>query len=333
MKRLLLILMVSTMNLVSFQDEKPFLNQEGQMHMKTFYENKKVLVTGGCGFIGSHVAEKLIELGAQVTIIDDLSTGFSKNIEPFKQHITFLQKSIVDKAACNEAVAGNDIIFHLAACTSVPGSVADPQTCHEVNVDGMFNLLCAAREHNISRFVFSSTSAIYGPRETQCIETDHRNPISPYGATKLMGELYCTQFLLNYNLPCVMLRYFNVYGPRQNPNSQYAAVVAKFLQQLESDKPITIFGDGTQTRDFVSVEQVVQANLLVGMAPQEQVNGQVFNIGSGKSISILELAEKLKAQYPAYTQEIIFAPARDGDVMHTLSSIHKFSELATQQHN
>src|SRR5579872_537299 len=325
-------LMLSTifMNLQSFQDDKSLLNERMQMNIEKFYQGKKVLVTGGCGFIGSHLAEKLVALGAQVTIMDDLSTGFAKNIETIKDRVTFLRASIVDQAACEQAVAGNQLIFHLAACTSVPGSVADPVTCHKINVDGMFNLLNAARNHNIERFIFSSTSAIYGPRETACIESDHRNPISPYGATKLMGELYCTQFMLNFNLPCVMLRYFNVYGSRQNPNSQYAAAVAKFLQQLEANKPITIFGDGLQTRDFVSVDRVVEANLIVGMAPIEKVNGQVFNVATGSSISILSLAQKLKEQYPAYKEEILFLPARSGDVKHTMASVMKFNSLTQE---
>ncbi len=325
-------LMLSTifMNLQSFQDNKSLLNERMQMNIEKFYQGKKVLVTGGCGFIGSHLAEKLVALGAQVTIMDDLSTGFAKNIETIKDRVTFLRASIVDQAACEQAVAGNQLIFHLAACTSVPGSVADPVTCHKINVDGMFNLLNAARNHNIERFIFSSTSAIYGPRETACIESDHRNPISPYGATKLMGELYCTQFMLNFNLPCVMLRYFNVYGSRQNPNSQYAAAVAKFLQQLEANKPITIFGDGLQTRDFVSVDRVVEANLIVGMAPIEKVNGQVFNVATGSSISILSLAQKLKEQYPAYKEEILFLPARSGDVKHTMASVMKFNSLTQE---
>jgi UDP-glucose 4-epimerase len=318
------------MNLQSFQDNKSLLNERMQMNIEKFYQGKKVLVTGGCGFIGSHLAEKLVALGAQVTIMDDLSTGFAKNIETIKDRVTFLRASIVDQAACEQAVAGNQLIFHLAACTSVPGSVADPVTCHKINVDGMFNLLNAARNHNIERFIFSSTSAIYGPRETACIESDHRNPISPYGATKLMGELYCTQFMLNFNLPCVMLRYFNVYGSRQNPNSQYAAAVAKFLQQLEANKPITIFGDGLQTRDFVSVDRVVEANLIVGMAPIEKVNGQVFNVATGSSISILSLAQKLKEQYPAYKEEILFLPARSGDVKHTMASVMKFNSLTQE---
>lgn len=296
--------------------------------MKEFYNNKKVLVTGGCGFIGSHLAHKLVKLGAQVTILDNLATGSLDNIADIKNNVNFIEKSIVDPDTCAQAVADNEIIFHLAAFISVPGSVQDPQSCHQTNVDGTFNLLHAAQKHGIKRFVFSSTSSVYGPREDQCVETDtHLNPVSPYGATKLMGELYCTQFTLLYNLNCVMLRYFNVYGPRQNPHSQYAAVVAKFEYHMKRNEPITIFGDGSQTRDFVSVNEVVHANLLNGMAEEKIVAGQIYNIGTGKSISVLELAEDMKKQYPNYTGATKFEPARDGDVKHTQMSAKKYETL------
>lgn len=309
-------------------EPKPFLSKEHMMNLKQHYSKIKVVITGGCGFIGSHIAEQLVSYGARVTIIDDLSTGFKHNIASFREHVTLIQKSIVDPAACQEAIAGADVVFHLAAYTSVPGSVSDPQLCHAINVDGTFNLLQAARKHGVKRFVFSSTSAVYGPREDRCYETDaHLNPVSPYGATKLMGELYCKQFSLLFNVPCVMLRYFNVYGPRQNPDSQYAAAVAKFRQRMERNEPITIFGDGTQTRDFVHVHQVAESNLLVGMAPEHSVSQEIFNIGTGTSISILELAESLKKEYPHYTQKTQFAPARDGDVMHTQMSADKFNNL------
>ncbi len=228
-------------------------------------------------------------------------------------------------------MAGNEIIFHLAAFLSVPGSVKDPATCHEINVNGTFNLLEAARTNNIKRFVFSSSSAVYGPREGACSELDtNLNPISPYGATKLMGELYCKQYTLLFQVPCVMLRYFNVYGSRQDPHSAYAAVVAKFLDQIERNEPLTIFGDGNQTRDFVPVEKVVEANLLAGMAPETTVAGQVYNIGTGKSISILELAHSLQQQHPEYSHQPRFLPARDGDVQHTQADCGKFSELQSQ---
>lgn len=298
------------------------------MKFEQFYLHKKVLVTGGCGFIGSHLAQKLVELGAHVTILDDLSTGSLENIKNIKNKITLIEETIVNQDACHRAVQQKDIIFHLAAYISVPGSVKNPVTCHNVNINGTFNLLEAARHFGIQRFVFSSTSAVYGPAERTCTEGDtDLDPISPYGATKLMGEFYCKQFALLFNVPCVMLRYFNVYGPRQNPHSQYAAVIAKFNYQMERNEPITIFGDGTQTRDFVHVDQVVEANLLVGMAPQELVNGHCYNIGSGTSISLLDLVDAMKQSFPHYTGTIQFKPPRDGDVKHTKMNADKFKSL------
>lgn len=298
------------------------------MKFQSFYHDKKVLVTGGCGFIGSHLAQTLVNLGAEVTIIDDLSTGSLENIRTFKDKITLIQETIVNSDACHRAVKNNDIIFHCAAFISVPGSVKDPVTCHNVNVNGTFNLLEAARHYGVQRFVFSSTSAVYGPCERTCLESDlNLEPISPYGATKLMGELYCKQFALLFGIPSVMLRYFNVYGPRQNPHSQYAAVIAKFQYQMKRNEPITIFGDGMQTRDFVHVDQVVEANLLVAMAPKELINGHCYNVGTGTSISLLELVEEMKKEFPGYTGTTQFKPPRDGDVKHTKMSAEKFKNL------
>ncbi len=310
----------------------PFQECKGQhlTKLQTFYKGKRVVVTGGCGFIGSHLAQKLVEFGAHVTIIDNLLTGSMENIAAFKDRVHFINGNIVDPAQCDAAIVGTDIVFHLAAFVSVPASIDDPYTCHETNVNGTFNVLQSAKKHGLDRLIFSSTSAVYGPREDRCYETDlHLNPISPYGATKLMGELYCKQFTALYSLSCVMLRYFNVYGPRQNPNAQYAAVVAKFRYHMERNEPIIIFGDGTQTRDFVSVEEVVYANLLTGMAPKEQVAGQIYNIGTGTSVSLLELAKQMKNQYPNYTTTTQFKPARDGDVKHTQMSAEKYETLKT----
>ena len=293
----------------------------------TFYTGKNVLVTGGCGFIGSHLVEKLVSFGANVTIIDDLSTGSLDNIIAIQDKVTLLKKSITEKKACEQAVKDNDVIFHLAAFISVPGSISDPFPCHAINIDGTFYLLDAAQRFGCKRFVFSSSSAVYGPRENICLETDtYLNPASPYGATKLIGELYCKQFDQVFNVPCVMLRYFNVYGPRQNPSSTYAAVVAKFNYQLMNNQPLTIFGDGSQTRDFISVHEVVTANLLVGMAPESMVRNEIFNIGSGKSISIVSLAQKMK-EYHKADVPIIFSPARPGDVQDTQMSAAKYKKL------
>lgn len=327
------LLALLTSNVISAitLDYTSTLSPEMQMNIKQFYQNKNVLVTGGCGFIGSHIAEKLVAVGANVKIIDDLSTGTEDNIQSFKHKVNLIQKSIVDPRACEQAVGGTEIIFHLAAFTSVPGSVQDPTLCHTINVNGTFNLLQAARQHNVKRFVLSSTSAIYGPREDCCFETDlHLNPISPYGATKLMGELYCKQFSLLFNVPCVMLRYFNVFGQRQNPHSQYAAVIAKFKYLMERNESITIFGTGEQTRDFIHVHEVAEANLIAGMAPQKLVDRETFNIGTGKSISVLELLKDMKKEYPTFTAATRFAPARDGDVLHTQMSAEKFNGLKAE---
>lgn len=333
MNKLSLVLLVATTTLSAFKLSPPStLSKEACMTIESFYKDKKVLVTGGCGFIGSHIAAKLVKLGAHVTIIDNLSTGSLDNIEPIKNKIRFIQKSITNQDACHRAVSGNDIIFHLAAYISVPGSVKDPAACHNVNVNGMFNMLEAAKQNHVDRFVFSSTSAVYGPREDVCKETDtNLNPISPYGATKLMGEIYCQQYAVLFGVPCAILRYFNVYGPRQNPHSAYAAVVAKFEYHMKRNEQITIFGDGKQTRDFVHVNDVVEANLIMGMAPESKVNRHCFNIGTGTSISVLELAQDMKKEFPEYSYaEPKFEPARDGDVKHTQMSAEKFSQLKTE---
>ncbi len=298
-----------------------------------FYKNKNVLVTGGCGFIGSHLTEKLVALEANVTILDDLSSGFLENINPFKDKITFVEGSICNTQMCSKLTKNKDIIFHLAAFISVPESVEQPYKCHEINVDGTVNLLEAARANNVDRFVFSSSCAVYGPKDTTYKETDMCNPSSPYGMSKLVGELYCTQYARHFDITTIILRYFNVCGPRQNPNTQYAGVVAKFTDQMKKNKPITIFGDGSQTRDFVSVEEVVFANLLVGQAPKKSVQAHVFNIATGKSINLLELRDQLQKKFPNYHEETFFQPARPGDVKNVQADCTQFKQLIVQLQN
>lgn len=297
--------------------------------MATFYRNTPVLITGGCGFIGSHIASQLVELGAQVTIIDDLSTGSLKNIEHIKDKVTVIQKSILDKSACLEAAKEKKVIFHLAAFISVPDSMAKPDACYATNIDGTINILEAARLRGVERLVFSSSAAVYGPATYICSENSPTDPQSPYGYSKLIGELLCQQYAKNFGLNTVVLRYFNVWGERQNPNGAYAAVVAKFMDQMKQNLPITIFGDGMQTRDFVPVSKVAQANLTLALfAPQ--IAGNVYNIATGKSITLIELIDQLKNEYPTYKNQIVFAPARPGDIKFSTADCGKYFKLIAQ---
>jgi len=286
-----------------------------------------VLVTGGAGFIGSHVVEQLIKLGAHVTVIDDLSTGRINNLDNMIYKIKFLNKSIMDKEACLEATKGQEVIFHLAAFISVPGSVEDPEACHQINVDGTFNLLEAARINRVKKLVFSSSGAVYGATEEKCHENMIPDPCSPYATSKVIGELYCKQYSTNYGLGTICLRYLNVFGERQNPHAAYAAVVAKFKDLMTQNKPLTIFGDGLQTRDFINATKVAEANLTVAMLDQGKMNGNIFNVGTGRSINLFELIDMLKNDFPDYSGEIKFAPARPGDVKHSSADCSRYQQV------
>ena len=292
------------------------------------YYGRSVLITGGCGFIGSHLAEQLVALGAQVTILDDLSTGSLDNIAHIKDQVRFVRATIADKHACEIAMIGQSIVFHLAALISVPESVKNPTLCHDINVNGTFNILHAAHKAGIKRVVFSSSSAVYGNTQEICSEQNRCNPESPYGFSKHIGELMCQQYARMYGLETVILRYFNVYGARQNPNGAYAAVVAKFTEHIKYNRPITIFGDGLQTRDFIHVSSVVDANLTLGFASVEQ--GDIYNIATGNSITLLELVEQLKATSSKYTAPIYFQEARSGDLKHSKADISKYEALSRQ---
>jgi nucleoside-diphosphate-sugar epimerase len=203
----------------------------------------------------------------------------------------------------------------------VPQSIEEPQQCYDINVAGTSNMLEAARAHLVSTFIFSSSAAVYGPYEGQCYENQSCNPTSPYGTSKLIGELLCMQYRTHYNIATVALRYFNVWGERQNPHGPYASAMARFSHSIQHNMPITIFGDGSQTRDFISVVQVVEANLNLGMtAPRltdKLADKPIFNIATGKSVSIVNLLDQLKKQYPHYSGTISFLPARPGDIKHS----------------
>jgi len=294
------------------------------------YTNKNVLVTGGAGFIGSHLVEQLVKVGANVTVLDNFSTGSIENLQEVIENITIINATITDPKKCQEAAQGQEIIFHLAADISVSASVHNPLHCHETNVSGTLYLLEAARKAGVSTFLFASSSAIYGNQQEQISEHTSGKPTSPYGLSKLLGEHYCSLYSRIYNLNTVRLRYFNVYGNRQNPYGAYAAVVAAFRHAMKQNKPITIYGDGNQSRDFVPVEKVVFANILLAVAPPEEVDDCVFNIASGQLTSINDLYHTLRLSFPSYSLEPNYAPARDGDVYMSHANAEAFDHKATR---
>lgn len=291
-----------------------------------YYKNLPVLLTGGAGFIGSHIADKLIELGADLTIIDNLSTGNMQNLKNLKQKFKFIEGDIRDLNTCIQVTKNQKIIFHLAAHVSVPESMKNPASCNSINIDGTFNLLESARLNRVEKFIFSSSSAVYGNKETICNEKDSCNPTSIYGLSKLIGEIYCQNYYKFYNIKTICLRYFNVFGERQNPNGQYAAVVAKFTESLKQNKPVIIYGDGTQTRDFIHVNDVVSANLNLAKLDKE-LNGQPVNIATGKSITLLDLIQKLEQENKIKKNKIIFEPERSGDVINSKADINLYKNL------
>lgn len=295
--------------------------------MISLYKDREVLITGGAGFIGSHLAENLIGLGARVTIFDNFSTGTLANLASIAQELNFVGGDVRDYATCLWATQNKSLIFHCAAQTSVPGSMEAPLDFNQTNIQGTANILEAARCNGVQRVVFSSSSAVYGQREGQCHENDPCNPTSVYGFSKLYGEMLCKNYFQFFKLETVCLRYFNVYGPRQNPQGPYASAYAKFTQCMQENRPFMIFGDGSQTRDFVSVQEVVKANLQVGMAQADQASGEVFNVASGKSITLLQLVQDLQKQFPHFNQKIAFGPARYGDIQHIQASCEKYLSL------
>lgn len=300
--------------------------------LSLFYKNRPVLVTGGAGFIGSQLVDALVMLGAHVTVLDNFSTGTKENLDAVRNNIKIIHGDITNFDTCLLATRNAEIIFHLAALVSVPESCKEPHACHAINVTGTHNLLEAARQNSKTppqRFIFSSSAAVYGPHEGICTETAPCDPCSPYGFSKLMGELYCRQYALTYGLETTVLRYFNVYGPRQKANT---GVVAHFKHCLETGIPLTIHGDGLQERDFVPVQNIVTANLLLGTR-QPALPGNIFNIATGTSISLISLVNRLKAQYPDYPHPITFAPARPGDIRHSAADCSKFKAFFANQGN
>ena len=285
----------------------------------------KSLVTGGAGFIGSHIVAELLETGEEVRVLDNLYSGKTENIKNFMDDIEFIEGDIRDTETVKKAVKGVDVIFHQAAVPSVPRSVAEPKFTNDVNINGMLELLIAAKDEDVKRFVYASSSSVYGNTPIlPKIEDMKPQPLSPYAAQKLMGEHYARVFYLVYGLPTVGLRYFNIFGPRQDPNSEYAAVVPKFITRIKDKKSPTIYGDGEQSRDFTFVKNAVRANLLA--VESEKCFGQSMNISTGERLSVNELS-KVICKIVGIDIEPTYKPARDGDVKHSLGDIKMAKEL------
>ncbi len=285
----------------------------------------KVLVTGGVGFIGSNLVRRLVERGDQVRVLDNLATGRRENLEDVWPDIEFIDADIRELASCSAACAGVDAVLHQAAVGSVPRSLEDPATSHDVNVNGTTNMLLAARDHDVGRFVFASSSAVYGdaPEEVKTENLSPR-PLSPYAASKLAAEAYTVAFKHSYGMKTVALRYFNVFGPYQDPNSMYAAVFPLFASALLSGESPTIHGDGQQSRDFTFVENVVQANLLALECPDDAC-GKYYNIACGRSFTVSELFSTMRQRIGGAALQIepVYAPFRKGDVRCSLASIEE----------
>jgi nucleoside-diphosphate-sugar epimerase len=281
----------------------------------------RVLVTGGAGFIGSALVHRLVELDEQVQVVDNFSTGFRRNLDDVLDRIDLLEGDLAEMSVAEAAVRDVDFVLHQAAIPSVQRSVDDPVSSNRANVTATLNLLVAARNVNVKRFVYASSSSAYGDTEVlPKVETMPENPISPYALTKLTGERYCVLFHRIYGLPTVCLRYFNVFGPRQNPHSPYSAVISRFIDMALNDRRPTVYGSGEQSRDFTYVDNVVDANLLA--CKVEAVEGMVFNIGTGERHTLNELLRSLSTVV-GHKLEAVYMERRAGDVQHSQADIRK----------
>lgn len=299
------------------------------------FTNKKILVTGGAGFIGSNLCEYLLQHNNQVTCIDNFITGKKENIEPFlsNPNFSFIEGDIRNPEDCKTAVKGVEIVIHQAALGSVPRSIENPVRSNEINIMGTLNMLDAAKEAGIKRFVYAASSSTYGDsKELPKVEDRIGKPLSPYAVSKYVNELHAQNFGALYGMETIGLRYFNVFGRRQDPEGAYAAVIPKFVKQFVDSEQITINGDGTISRDFTYIDNVIQANMLAASTTNPEAYNQVFNVAFGESNSLNTLYEIIRDLLSEFKPEVKSAkphhgPNRKGDIEHSLASIDKAKKL------
>lgn len=298
-------------------------------------KKSRVLVTGGAGFIGSSLIETLLEYNNEVVCLDNLATGKRENMADFieNSNFRFVEGDIRNMSDCEAAVNGVEYVFHEAALGSVPRSVKDPVTTNEVNISGFLNMITAARDAGVKRFVYASSSSVYGDHPAlPKLEENTGNPLSPYAVTKKVNELYARVFGDLYGMETIGLRYFNVFGRRQDPDGQYAAVIPRFVKSLIQHEAPVIFGDGSQTRDFTYIENVVQANILAAVVQNPEACNTAYNVAFGDRVTLNELYVFLRDGLAAFDSAIgliepIYADPRQGDIPHSLASIDKTSGL------
>lgn len=306
-----------------------------EIHSSTHLTNSRILVTGGAGFIGSNLCENLLQLDNEVICLDNFSIGKRENVSPFLQdkRFTLIEGDIRDASACAKAMEGVDVVLQQAALGSVPRSINDPLTSNDVNVSGFLNVLVAARDAKVKRFVYAASSSTYGDSEIlPKTEEVIGKPLSPYAVTKYVNELYAHVFRLNYGLSVIGLRYFNVYGRRQDPNGAYAAAIPKFTQALMKHQSPLINGDGSNSRDFTYIDNVIRMNHLAATTNNPAAIGEVFNTAVGERTDLNMLIGLLKTYLSEYDPAIAsvpvnYGPARQGDVAHSLASIDKAKAL------
>jgi nucleoside-diphosphate-sugar epimerase len=301
-----------------------FADNTFERHLVTKATVMKYLVTGGAGFIGSNLVRALLAQGHAVRVLDNFSTGNEQNLSDIQNDIELVEGDIRDYWVVASVVKGIDCVSHQAALPSVPKSITNPLTANCINTDGTLNMLEASRLAGVKRFVYASSSAVYGesptlPKHEEMIP----DPLSPYAITKLTGEYYCRVYSQLYRFPAVALRYFNIFGPRQDPRSEYAPVVPRFINRLLANQPPTVYGDGEQSRDFTFIDSAVQANLLAFRT--DAMVGGVFNVGGGHQFTLNQLLDRLRSIIGVSTKAL-YEPAREGDIRHSFASIDKITK-------